>query len=175
MGRLSIIEERLKALNQATFQELCDSYLILKKPQFKVISRTGSQGGKEKTTKGVPDSFVLLSDNTYIFIEYTTQQTELFKKLKSDISNCTDETKTQIPVSKILEIILCFNSKLKVSDAEDLTKFANSLGIKVLKLITIDELALQLHLHHRNLAKDYLGLSLDTGQIIPLGQFVQEY
>ena len=69
MSRLQTIQNALIAINETVFQELCDSFLILRNENYKAFSRTGSQVGKQKTTKGTPDSFLLLSNGKYIFIE----------------------------------------------------------------------------------------------------------
>ncbi|PID83837.1 hypothetical protein CSB09_04010, partial [Candidatus Gracilibacteria bacterium] len=60
MSRLQTIENRLKEINGTVFQELCDSYLAIKDNNYLAISRTGSQTGKQKTTKGTPDTFFQL-------------------------------------------------------------------------------------------------------------------
>ena len=51
MSRLQTIENRLKEINGTVFQELCDSYLTIRDNNYLAISRTGSQTGKQKTTK----------------------------------------------------------------------------------------------------------------------------
>lgn len=47
----------------------------------------GSQQGTDKTTKGVPDSYVRTIDGKYIAIMYGTysKETAKFNKVKSDI------------------------------------------------------------------------------------------
>ena len=39
----------------------------------------------------------------------------------------------------------------------------------------LDNLAIELHLHHRNLVHEYLGLPLDTGQVVSIDQFIEQY
>jgi DNA polymerase III delta prime subunit len=172
MGNVSVIEERLKAINETVFQELCDAYISLKYFKSRAFSRTGSQLGKQKVKKGTPDSFIQLDDGTYLFIESTTQQTGLLKKFKEDISKCLDEEKTSIPKSKLREIILCFNSK---ADAEAINELTDSVKPIKVRFISIDDLAMQISLHYRTLAKDYLNLPLDSGQIVPLEKFLKHY
>ena len=50
MSRLQSIENALIEINETVFQELCDSYLVLRNPNYAAFSRTGSQSGKQKTT-----------------------------------------------------------------------------------------------------------------------------
>jgi len=172
MGKVSVIEERLKAINETKFQELCDAYISLKYYKSRAFSRTGSLLGKEKTTKGTPDSFVQLNDGTYLFIESTTQQTGLLEKLKTDISKCLKELDVSISKNKLREIILCFNSKADLKVISELTTYSNPISVK---FVTIDDLALQISLHYRTLAKEYLDLPLDSGQIVSLDKFVEQY
>lgn len=62
--------------------------------------------GSVKTTKSHPDClFINKHNNRFIMEECTTQQTSLGKKLKSDISDCLDESQTKIPVQNIEKII----------------------------------------------------------------------
>lgn len=60
MSRLQTIENALASINETVFQELCDSFLILKNENYRAFSRVGSQSGKQKTIKGTPDTFLLL-------------------------------------------------------------------------------------------------------------------
>ncbi|WP_138273620.1 hypothetical protein [Bacteroides fragilis] len=50
MSRLQTIENALASINETIFQELCDSFLILKNENYRAFSRVGSQSGKQKTT-----------------------------------------------------------------------------------------------------------------------------
>src|SRR5690554_1078375 len=109
MSRLQAIENELSSINQAAFQELCDSFLVLRNSNYSAFSRTGSQSGKQKTIKGTPDTFLLLPNGKYIFVEYSTNITAGLKKLEEDIKKCIDTNKTSVPVNQIAEIILCVN------------------------------------------------------------------
>ncbi|WP_449598900.1 hypothetical protein [Niallia sp. Marseille-Q9988] len=66
MSRLQAIENRLMEINETVFQELCDSYLILRNSNYASFARTGSQTGKQKTTKGTPIHFLLPMVNIYL-------------------------------------------------------------------------------------------------------------
>ena len=67
MTRLQAIENALLSINQAAFQELCDSFLLLRNNNYSSFSRTGSQDGKQKTIKGTPDTFLLLpTDDSFL-------------------------------------------------------------------------------------------------------------
>ncbi len=61
MSRLQTIENALASINEAAFQELCDNFLIRKNENYRIFSRVGSQCGKQKTIKGTPDTFFVVS------------------------------------------------------------------------------------------------------------------
>ncbi|MDQ0253928.1 hypothetical protein J2S74_001301 [Evansella vedderi] len=174
MSRLQTIENRLMEINETVFQELCDSFLILRNSNYATFARTGSQTGKQKTTKGTPDSFFLLPDGKYIFVEYSTNITAGVRKLKEDIEKCLDQEKTGIKINDIKEIVLCMNFNLNSENINKLNILVEDKGIK-LTLITLDSLALELILQHRDLVYQYLNLSFDTGQVVSLDSFIQEY
>jgi len=174
MSRLQLIENALVSINESLFQELCDSFLIIRNKNYRVFSRVGSKSGKQKTVKGTPDTFLLLPNGKYIFVEYSTNVTSNVSKLKEDIKKCIDFEKTGINPSFISEIILCINFNLKPSQIEELREELLDTRI-VLNIYTLDALALELHLHHRDLASQYLGIHLDTGQIISIEHFIEEY
>ncbi|MEH7115756.1 hypothetical protein V7124_25860 [Neobacillus niacini] len=174
MSRLQTIENRLSEINETVFQELCDSFLILRNSNYASFVRAGSQTGKQKTIKGTPDSFFLLPDGKYIFIEYSTNISAGVKKLKEDIEKCLDQKKTGIPIESIKEIVLCMNFNLKSGEVNQLNFLLKDKHIK-LTLITLDLLAIELHLQHRDLVQQYLDLVFDTGQIVSLESFIQEY
>jgi hypothetical protein len=174
MTRLQAIENALKSINQAAFQELCDSFLALRNNNYSAFSRLGSQSGKQKTIKGTPDTFLLLPNGQYIFVEHSTNVTDGLNKLQDDIKKCLDEKKTGIPISQIAEIILCVNFNLTPDEVQTLFDLLKSTGIS-LTIYTLDALSIELSLHHRDLTHHYLGLSLDTGQIVSIKKFIIEY
>jgi hypothetical protein len=174
MNRLQSIEKALSSINQAAFQELCDNFLALRNSNYSAFSRTGSQSGKQKTVKATPDTFLLLPNGKYIFVEYSTNITAGLKKLKDDLTKCIDESKTGISLNQISEIILCVNFNLKPAGIQTLLDLLVNTRIR-LTVYTLDSLALELHLHHRDLTHEYLGLPLDTGQIVSIKKFIGEY
>lgn len=174
MSRLQAIENALSSINQAAFQELCDSFLALRNSNYSAFSRIGSQSGKQKTIKGTPDTFLLLPNGKYMFVEYSTNITAGLSKLEDDVKKCIDATKTGITVNQIAEIILCVNFNLKAEEIQALKNLLSNTRIS-LTVYTLDALAIELHLHHRDLTHQYLGLPLDTGQIVSIEKFIEEY
>jgi hypothetical protein len=174
MSRLQAIENGLSSINQAAFQNLCDSFLALRNSNYSAFSRTGSQSGKQKTVKGTPDTFLLLPSGKYIFVEYSTNISAGVSKLQEDIKKCTDTKKTGIPLKQISEIILCVNFNLSTIEIQSLKDLLSSTRI-LLTVYTLDALGIELHLNHRDLTHEYLGLPLDTGQIVSIDKFIEEY
>jgi len=175
VSRFQAIENELKSINGAVFQELCDSYLKLNNANYLAFSRAGSQSGKQKTTKGTPDSFFLLPNGNYIFIEITTDISTK-NKLSNDINACFDFKKSRIPKNKITEIILCFNWDIDQEEIQILNEQVRVHNEKTtVRYVMLQDLALNLHLNHRDLVHEYLGLPLDTGQIVSRETFVAEY
>lgn len=174
MGKLQAITNSLIEINGAIFQELCDSFLVKRVKDYSSFNRLGSQSIKQKTTIGTPDSFFLLSNGKYMFAEYTTVSSNRLNKLKNDICDCLNPLKTSIPKNKIEKIILCFNFNLKASEIEELKDLINESDI-TLDLFNLDSLAMELFLNHKTLVNEYLGLPVDTGQIVSLEQFIDEY
>jgi hypothetical protein len=174
MSRLQAIENGLSSINQAAFQNLCDSFLALRNSNYSAFSRTGSQSGKQKTVKGTPDTFLLLPSGKYIFVEYSTNISAGVSKLQDDIKKCIDAKKTGIPLKQISEIILCVNFNLSTTEIQSLKDLLSSTRI-LLTVYTLDALGIELHLNHRDLTHEYLGLPLDTGQIVSIEKFIEEY
>lgn len=173
-GRLKLIEQQLLGIDSAAFQNLCDIYLKLREGEFKSFNRTGSQFGKQKTVKGTPDTFFRLDDDTLSFVEFTTKADNITFKIKDDIDKCLDSSKTGIPIEEVNKIIICFNSRISLEEETEIIKYANNKNIQI-TLIGLDLLALEIYSKYIILAKDILGVPLDTGQILPIDVFVDEY
>jgi hypothetical protein len=173
-GRLKLIEQQLLGIDSAAFQNLCDVYLALREQEFASFNRTGSQFGKQKTVKGTPDTFFRLKDGSLRYVEFTTKEEGLVAKIKEDIDKCLDAAKTGVPINEVNKIIICFNSRLTVTEETEITKYAASKSIQI-ELIGLDWIALEIYSKYLILAKDILGIPLDTGQLLPLKSFIQEY
>tara|TARA_R110002049_G_scaffold302133_1_gene494739 strand:+ start:1114 stop:4860 length:3747 start_codon:yes stop_codon:yes gene_type:complete len=173
-GRLQLIEQKLLAIDGAGFQNLCDTYLSLREDEYSSLNRSGSQLGKLKTIVGTPDTFLRLSDNKLAYVEFTTQVTSLVSKITDDIDKCLDESKTGVNPKMIHKIIICYNSRLSVEEETKIQEYVQNKRIS-LELIGIDILALEIISKYLLLAREYLGIALDTGQILPFDKFISEY
>jgi hypothetical protein len=172
MSKINQIENKILELDGGTFQKLADAYLH--KKGYEQINPLGSVIGANKTRKGTPDTFIPLPNGKYVFAEYTTHQKNVLKKLKGDLVKCLNEAKTGIPVSKIDEIVICHTSILSLKEREYLTQECQGNGINV-NIFGIDTISFDLYQKYPGLARDFLGIEVDTGQIVSPSEFVTVY
>lgn len=168
-SRLQLIEQKLISLNSAAFQNLGDAYLISREKDLISFNRIGSQIGKQKTIKGTPDTYFRYSNGSLHYVEYTTQEKNIVKKVIEDIEKCL----TNFPVNEVKRIIICFNTDLKEDEEKEVTEYACTKNIR-LELIGLKWLAIEIYSKYHILAKD-LGVPFDTGQILTLERFLDEY
>lgn len=173
MPNITDIKRKILELAPAPFQEFCDT--LISKQGYGEVHGYGMQSGTGNTTVGNPDTYFRKGNGKYVFVAYTIQQKNVFSKLKDDIKKCLDFSKTGLKTEDIEEIICCHtSSNLSAGDDKTLHDLCEDQGI-VLKIWGIDELANQVHNRYRSLAKDYLGLSIDTNQILSVDDFVIQY
>lgn len=173
MTLFEIIKQRIVSLDSATFQSLCDSYIVMTR-QANIVS-LGTAASAKKTTKGTPDTYYCTEDGKYVFIEYTTQKSGLPSKIKEDIEKCLDESKTKIPHGKISEIIYCHTSS-NITPAQDneFKTICAQVGI-TLTIIGLDKLASDITFNHIYLARDFLEIPSITDQIQSYKGFIERY
>ena len=75
---------------------------------------------------------------------------------------------------EIRKIIICFNKGLTLKQENEITLFAEQKLIQI-ELIDIQWLATEIYLKHYNIARDILGIPIDTGQVLSLQDFISEY
>lgn len=173
MANIESIKQKILQLDAGSFQNLCDSYLY--KIGYPNIVSLGGEAGTRKTTLGTPDTYFIASNGKYVFVEYTTQKTNLFAKIKDDLEKCLDTSKTGIPHDKISEIIYCHtSSNLTPLQDSKVKVLCEDIGIK-LTVIGIDKLAEDIYLFHHNLSRDFLGISISSGQIQSYDDFINSY
>ncbi|GAB5418450.1 MAG: hypothetical protein Crog4KO_33360 [Crocinitomicaceae bacterium] len=177
MSRLASIKQGLIDINETVFQELCDGFLNQKHSNYKAFVRSGAHETKQKTTKGSPDTWLQHPNGDYLLMEATTLKNDgnkLVRKLKSDIDACLDVNKTGIKLSEISDIVLCYTCNLDASQIREVNQSAiKKIGVRP-QHFNLDAIAHELLYHHKNIAHEYLNVSLDSGQIISLSQFIKE-
>jgi hypothetical protein len=170
MSRINLVQQKISELEGGKFQNMCDTYLF-KKYGLENITTLGSQDGTDKTTPGVPDSYVKYNDGTYTFVMYGTHQ-DVKRKIKKDIQDCLDEQKTGIEISKIRKIICCHTST-NISTRQNETFKETAKGVE-LQLIGLDTLGEDLASpKFQNLAKDFLAVPFGTNQIFDIEGFIK--
>ena len=169
---LQEVENAIWVMNQAAFQELGDLFLISKNRDYSAFVCIGSQYGKQKTTKGTPDTFILTHDGKYIMVEYSTNETQKEKKLIEDFEKCL--TEKGIEKSKLNSIILFANYKLSKEEVIAIQKYAEETHTPY-QIYDGGCLARELYVNHKDLVFRCLGIHVDTGQIVSVDSFVQEY
>ncbi len=177
MSKLQEIENGLKAINDAVFQDLCDSFIFYTEPDCDNIHRVGSVEGKQKTGKGTPDSYYLTKSGDYVLLEYTTMSPDpkapLLKKIREDIDKCAEVAQV-IGIDKIKKITYCLNSNLDITDYNDLRDYAakKHLAFEVLSKGT---LAIGLLGSVCNLGREFLNVNINSGQVLDTTAFIAGY
>lgn len=167
------IERRITELSDGEFQKLCDA--LLHKRTNGVIHGLGMKSGTLKATIGNPDTYFRNEDGKYVFVTYTIQQKDIFKKLREDIEKCLDLKLMKVDYSDIAEIISCHtSSNLSVAHDKELHRICEEKGVK-LTILGVDEIAFELWNNHRSIVKDFLNLPIDTNQLVDIEYFIKSY
>ncbi len=172
MGTINQIKSKLLELEGGAFQRLCDDWLFRK--GYENINAIGMMQTTDRVVKGTPDCLIVQPDGSYVFTEYTVQQNRLAKKLEDDINKCFDEQKTGIASEQISEIIICYLGKLTTHEINHLKGICDSKGVN-LCLNGLDVISLNIQNYYPVLSELYLGLSLDTGQLLSVDDFVKRF
>lgn len=164
------IKDKIKQLGDGRFQNLCNK--ILYNMGYKNINQLGSHDTSDRTTPGTPDTF-LIDNGKYICVEYTIQQNGIYAKIDSDIDKCIDEyKKCGIKEGEILYFY--GSSNLKMNQIKELSDKCEKYNIK-LDIYSIDRIANILNYEYPLIAKEFLGIEIDTLQIISVDEFLQQY
>ncbi len=172
MSKVNQIQSALIEIDQARFQKLCDAHL--RRLGYDNINPLGSVIGKDKVRVGTPDTFVPLPSGRYLFAEYTTKQEGVCKKFQDDLAKCFDVGKTGVPLEEIERIILYYNTQLDLEEDRVLRKICAEHGCAV-DIYSIGKLSHDLAERYPEIAKDYLSIDVDTGQIVEEERFISSY
>lgn len=169
MSKVNQIQTKINELNGGQFQTLCDSFLSRR---FGVdITSTGSQDGTDKTVSGTPDSYFIDQNDKYIFIEHTTKTEGILKKIKDDLEKCFNEKETGVSVDHIAKIIYCHTKKISASQHLEISNICTNHKVEFEHFDT-SSLSRQLVYRYPDVAKEELGVELDTDQIISPDRFI---
>lgn len=169
MTKINQIQTALLGLDGGKFQKLADAYLC--KKGYEGITPFGSVIGADKVRKGTPDTYFSPPNKKYVLAEYTTQQTDVFKKFEDDLEKCFGVMKTGVPIE---EVIFCHTSILSAVEKNDLAVKCRMYGVN-LNIYGIGEISYDLYQNYPGLARDFLEVEVDTGQIVPPEEFITIY
>lgn len=171
MTTVNAIEQRILQMDGGEFQKLCDAYLSM--TGYGKSNAFGSVTSSNKVKKGTPDTFFERDNGKLVFAEYTTQMEDILDKLNRDLDKCLDEKKTKVPINKIDEVVFCYTSQLEPNEVLSLKSKGEKKNVKI-TLFGISALANDL-LNHPILLRNFLNLTMDSGQVIPLESFPAAY
>lgn len=172
MSNINLIQSEIEQLEGGAFQSLFDEYLY-KKYKFKNIQTLGVQTGTNKPTKGIPDSYVRTNEGKYILINYGNVESQPATKIKADILSCFNTAKLSLPKDKI-EKIICGHGSTNIHIEQFESIMETIEGVEI-ELIGIDTLSHDLALIYPHIAKDQLGIAIDTNQFFDIEDFVKAY
>ncbi|MFC5683629.1 nSTAND3 domain-containing NTPase [Flavobacterium sp. MAHUQ-51] len=174
MNFIKQIEVALTTINEARFQDLINHLLHVQGNMF--IGAPGSVVGKEKTSKGAPDSF-FVKDDKYVFVECTTKDKldgikTFIEKLEKDIEHCFDEEKTKIKNEDVEKVILACTSKIDADEHYRLKSKVKNYNINAeFEILDIQNLPLYIY-DFPGLSEQYLGVEIIKGEIYNLPDFL---
>ena len=166
---LKIEIKKIGKLEGGRFQNMCNQ--ILDEMGYR-IHPLGSHDESDKTTPGTPDTF-FLKDDCYTLVEYTTQEDGIFQKIKDDVVKCINKIRDcKIEKGKIIEFYT--SSNLKIEQFKELNDLCLSDNI-MLEIYNIDMIANLLRKEYPLIAKEYLGIAVDTLQVLSPIEYMKEY
>lgn len=164
------IEQKLLSIDSSRFHKLVNLYLN-KKYNYN-IQDTWTKDWEDKPIKWTPDTLIPLENWNYVFVEYTTQKTNIVDKFLDDLKKDVNEEKTWVPLSKIEKIIFWCNSTLKSNETEILKTECLKYWIKC-EIITLSSISNDLFNHFPWIADSELWISIDTRQILDVDDFIK--
>lgn len=171
MTRINTIQNAIKQMEGGAFHKMFDEY-IYKKWHYDNIQSFGIQQGTNKSIKGVPDTYITHDDGTYTLFMYGTSNNTVVK-IEHDLKDVLNPDKLSLEKDKIREIILFHTEvRLSIPVTEHLKAIAPNIKVK---FVGLDTLAQDLNQHFGSIAKDHLGISVNSGQLLDMDVFVQEY
>ena len=172
MSNINLIQSKIMQLEGGAFQSLFDEYLY-KKYKLTNIQTLGVQTGTNKPTKGTPDTYVRTSDGKYILINYGSVNSQPSDKIKADILSCFNTAKLSLKRDKIKKIICghC-STNIHIEQFDGIMELLEGIEIE---LIGIDTLSHDLALIYPHIAKEHLGIEIDTNQFFDIEDFVKVY
>lgn len=169
MASINQIQKSIIELEGGKFQRLVDALIAVK--GVTSIFSIGTVIGTDKTRTGTPDTMTITGDEI-TFIEYSTKQERLFAKFQDDISKCLDAEKTGISTNRIKKIVLAYNGRLTTNEISVLMETCKKSDVS-LEFLNIETISYTLFNEYPGLIVEFLGLSIDTGQVVSIAEFIK--
>lgn len=160
----------IRKLEQGKFQNLCNKILFCM--GYENINQLGSHDESDRTTPGTPDTYILKC-NKYILVEYTVQKTGLYQKVLEDIEKCLNKI-SMCNIKKGKIFYFHTSSNMKMEQFKQLNDLCKNSDVK-LKIYNVDMIANLLKEKYPLIAKEFLGIEVDTLQILSSKSFLEEY
>jgi hypothetical protein len=179
MPSIESIQSRLTEIDASTFQRLGDDYFTLcSEIKYKEIKPIGLSPGKRAPKTGTPDTLIILENEKYILVEYTTKKrnekkSEYIKKLKDDLIKCQNPKKTGIQLKDVRQIILASSHLITIKDRKEILSVLKSKHTTV-TFCDLDFWAKEIR-RNSFLASNYLNLPLESNQVLGIEEFIREY
>lgn len=172
MANFTKIQQGILSLSPGAYQRLCSDYYA-RINNITKIHDVGSKEGTDKTTSGIPDSYIVNNDNTYTLLMYGTVERKAISKIKKDITEAHDCNKTGISIEKVKRIV-CFHTCTNITPGkyEEIIHMFDDVSIE---LIDIDTMAHDIKDKFNSLAVEYFQLPVDTNQISDIDTFIKRY
>ena len=173
--RYTEIPRRLQEIDSATYQLLVNQYLRWNDPNIVGVSPNGSHDYKLKTTTGQPDAHFHLSDGRQLWAEHTTtdKRAVTVRKFKGDIDGCKEERRSRgLTPEDIRELKLCYTVNLSADQEQELINYGRQRGFNI-TLLGLATLAMDLDNKYPRLAEVFLSITMGTGQLFAVDDFVK--
>lgn len=174
MSKFLAIEQALKSCGEGQFEKIIGQ--VLQARGVRGVSLLGSVIGKHKTRAGVPDAFATTDGDKFSLVAATTttELTALVSKLRNDVDDCSNPTRTGIPIERIERVYIAFNSVLPATEIVALAEYSRVRRVEP-EFMSISDIAGDLTRNFPWIARDEFGISIDTGQILSIDAFVDRY
>lgn len=171
VSKLTQIQQALLTCNPAGFQQLCDALLL--RLGYPPPIPIGTVVGADKVKAGTPDTLMIRPDGRFVCAQYTTQQTGLQEKLVGDVTACFDQARTNFAPERVAEVVICCNSGLTSAQVEALQSEGRTRSC----VISVKDAGTISHelINYPGIAREYLGVEVDTGQLVDMDEFIRLY
>ena len=167
-SRKARIEDEVAELSPASFQslaqELISQYLGYDRPTHR-----GSATNSSATAPGTPDTYWVLPEGQFAYLEcgHYPERNKALRKIEEDIEKCLATEKAELEPGQLAKIVIAYSCR-RFKSAEIARIRAIDSRIE---LIGVDQMARLLAHDYPSFAKEHLGISVNSGQIMELSEF----